>query len=211
MSLTLWYHPYAAYGQKAVVAFYELGLPFERRVVDHRDEALMAEFRRVSPFAKMPVLMDSTSGQTIYESSIVVEWLDQRSGGNRLVPTQVDAGLEVRLVDRILDTYVGGPMNRIVLEMFRPEDARDPFGSDQERNQLTQAWDWLEDRLSDGRLWAAGDRFSMADCAGAPLVTYGRRLVPLGERPNLRAWHRRLMERPSFQRARWRTPLPMAI
>ena len=35
----------------------------------------------------------------------------------------------------------------------------------------------------------------------APILTYARRLVPFGERPRLRAWHGRLMARPSFRRA----------
>ena len=201
MALTLWYHPYSGYGQKAVVALYELGLPFDRRIVDFQDAEGLAEFRSLSPFAKMPTLVDGAAGRTVYESSIVVEYLDGLPGGDRLVPADRDRALEVRWVDRILDTYVGGPMNRIVMEMFRPEASRDPYGSEQERQVLTQAWDWLERRLSDGRVWGAGERFTLADCAAAPLITYGRRLVPLGDRPHLRAWHRRLMDRPSFVQA----------
>ncbi len=199
MALVLWYHPYAAYGQKAATALYELGLPFERRIVEGQDEVLMAEFRRVSPFAKMPTLVDDESGQAIYESSIVVEWLDRHAGGHRLIPDDPATALETRLVDRILDTYVGGPMNRIVFEKFRPEGSRDPFGSAADHAVLAQAWDWLEGRLSDDREWGAGATFSLADCGAAPLLTYARRLVPLGERPRLRAWHGRLMQRPSFR------------
>lgn len=201
MALTLWYHPYAGYGQKAVIALYELGLPFERRVVDAQDADIMAEFHSLSPFAKMPTLVDDAAGRTLYESSIVVEYLDGLAGGARLVPLDHDRALEARLIDRVLDTYVGGPMNRIVMEMFRPQDARDPYGSAQDRQVLAQAWDWLETRLSDGRTWGAGDTFSLADCGAAPLITYARRLVPLGDRPHLRAWHRRLMDRPSFVQA----------
>lgn len=92
-------------------------------------------------------------------------------------------------------------MNRIVLEMFRPVDSRDPFGSDQDRAVLGTAWDWLEDRLGDGRRWGAGESFTLADCAAAPLMTYARRLIPFGDRPRLRAYHARLLERPSFRRA----------
>ncbi len=200
MSFTLWHHPYSGYGQKAAVAAYELGLTFRLRVVDHADEAVMAEFRRVSPFAKMPALVDA-DGRAFYESSIVVEWMDRHAGGDQLIPADPEAALEVRLVDRMIDHYVGGPMNRIVQEKFRPEDCRDPFGAGQDAQVLTRAWDWLEERLSDGRTWAAGERFSLADCAGAPLTTYARRLVPFGDRPRLRAWHARLMARPSFVRA----------
>ena len=62
-------------------------------------------------------------------------------------------------------------------------------------------WDLLERRLGDGRTWGAGETFTLADCAAAPILTYARRLVPFGDRPRLRAWHGRLMARPSFRRA----------
>lgn len=200
MSFTLWYHPYSGYGQKAATAVYELGLPFELRVVDHTDEALMAEFRSISPFAKMPALVDA-DGRAFHESSIVIEWMDRHAGGGRLIPADPDAALETRTVDRVIDHYAGGPMNRIVLEKFRPEGSRDPFGSEQDVQVLGRAWDWLEDRLGDGRTWGAGETFTLADCAAAPILTYGRRLVPFGDRPRLKAWHGRLIARPSFRRA----------
>lgn len=201
MALTLWYHPYAGYGQKAAVALYELGLPFERRIVEGQDEAGMAAFRKVSPFAKMPALVDEGAGRTLYESSIVIEYLEGLAGGGTLIPAEPEAALEARLVDRILDTYAGGPMNRIVLEKFRPEESRDPFGSAADTAVLGRCWDWLEDRLADGRAWGAGEAFTLADCGAAPILTYARRLVPFGDRPRLRAWHARLMARPSFARA----------
>lgn len=200
MSFTLWHHPYSGYGQKASTAAYELGLAFELRVVDHTDEALMAEFRAVSPFGKMPALVDA-DGRAFYESSVVIEWMDRHAGGGRLIPADPEAALETRLVDRVIDHYVGGPMNRIVQERFRPAGSRDPFGAEQDAQVLARAWDWLEERLADGREWAAGESFTLADCAGAPLTTYARRLVPFGDRPRLRAWHARLMARPSFIRA----------
>ena len=201
MTLTLWYHPYAAYGQKTVIALYELGLAFQPRVVDASDEAGIAEFRRLSPFAKMPTLIDAETGRVLYESTIVIEWLDHRAGGGRLIPADPDAALETRLVDRILDVYVGEAMGRVVMNILRPEETRDPVGDVQDRVRIEQAWTWLETRLSDGRTWGAGDAFTLADCGAAPILTYARRLVPFGERPRLRAWHRRLTERPSFQRA----------
>lgn len=202
MSLILWSHPYSAYGQKALVALYELGLPFEPRLVDFADESVMAEFRALSPFSKMPVLIDRAAGRTVHESSIVIEYLDRAAGGGRLIPTDPEAALEARWVDRIIDTYVGGPMNRIIFHRLGragppPPDAVMALDA----NEIAAAWDLLERRLGDGRSWGAGETFTLADCAAAPILTYARRLVPFGDRPRLRAWHGRLMARPSFRRA----------
>ena len=201
MTLILWSHPYAGYGQKASVALYELGLPFELKLVDAGDAAVMAAFRAVSPFAKMPTLVDTAAGRTLYESSIVIEYLDRLAGGGRLIPADPEAALEARWIDRIIDTYVGGPMNRIIPRKFRPAGNEDPYGDAQDEVVLATAWDWLEARLGDGRTWAAGETFTLADCAAAPILTYARRLVPFGDRPRLRALHARLMARPSFVRA----------
>ena len=201
MSLILWSHPYSAYGQKASIALYELGLTFETKLVDAADDAVMAAFRALSPFGKMPTLVDTAAGRTLYESSIVIEYLDRLAGGGRLIPADPDAALEARLVDRMVDIYAGGPMNRIIPRKFRPAGNEDPFGDAQDAEVLAGAWDWLEARLADGRTWGAGETFTLADCCAAPILTYARRLVPFGERPRLRAWHKRLMERPSFVRA----------
>ena len=201
MTLILWSHPYAGYGQKASVALYELGLPFELKLVDAGDAAVMAAFRAVSPFAKMPTLVDTAAGRTIHESTIVIEYLDRLVGGGRLIPADPEAALEARLIDRIVDTYVGGPMNRIIPRKFRPAGNEDPYADAQDEVVLATAWDWLETRLADGRTWGAGETFTLADCAAAPILTYARRLAPFGDRPRLKAWHGRLMARPSFVRA----------
>lgn len=201
MSLRLYSHPYSGYGQKAATALYELGLPFELRLIQHDDAAVMAEFHAVSPFAKMPALVDTEADQTVFESSIVIEYLDRLAGGGRLIPADADAALEARLIDRVIDIYVGGAMNRIVLNKFRPEGQADEYGAAQDIGVIATAWDLLEARLADGRTWGAGESFTLADCCAAPMLTYARRLVPFGDRPLLRAWHGRLATRPSFVRA----------
>ncbi|HYD28037.1 glutathione S-transferase family protein [Brevundimonas sp.] len=202
MTLILWSHPYSAYGQKGLVALYELGLPFEPKLVDFADEAVMTAFRALSPFARMPVLVDTEAGRTVHESSIVIEYLDRLAGGGRLIPTDPETALEARWVDRIIDTYVGGPMNRIIFHRLGRAGPPPPEAvMALDEREIATAWDLLEERLSDGRTWGAGERFTLADCAAAPILTYARRLVPFGDRPRLKAWHGRLMARPSFRRA----------
>ncbi len=200
MSLILWSHPYSAYGQKTAIALYELDLPAELKLVDGSPEVMEA-FLAVSPFAKMPTLIDTAAGRTVIESSIVIEYLDRLAGGGRLFPDDPEAALEVRFIDRVLDIYVGGNMNRIVFNRLGRAGTPNETAMAQDAKELESAWDMLEDRLADGRTWGAGESFTLADCCAAPLMTYARRLVPFGDRPWLRAWHARLMARPSFVRA----------
>ncbi|MGZ3275678.1 MAG: glutathione S-transferase family protein, partial [Caulobacteraceae bacterium] len=76
----------------------------------------------------------------------------------------------------------------------------DPYGVQQAKDQLAKAYDMIERRM-EGREWAVGDRFSMADCAAAPALFYAEGRVPFGERPHLVAYLDRLKARPSYARA----------
>jgi glutathione S-transferase len=69
------------------------------------------------------------------------------------------------------------------------------------RTALDTAYGWLEQRLA-GRTWAAGEHFSMADCAAAPSLFYADWVHQIGARyPNVSAYRARLCARPSFARA----------
>ena len=51
-----------------------------------------------------------------------------------------------------------------------------------------------------GREWAAGEAFTLADCAAAPALFYADWVEPIGERATLAAYRRRLLARPSVAR-----------
>jgi glutathione S-transferase len=52
------------------------------------------------------------------------------------------------------------------------------------------------------RQWAAGENFSLADCAAAPSLFYADWSHPLGDRfPSVTAYRNRLLARASFARA----------
>jgi len=66
---------------------------------------------------------------------------------------------------------------------------------------LDSAYAWLDARMA-GREWAAGDSFSLADCAAAPSLFYADWVHEIPEsHANLRAYRARLLARPSFARA----------
>ena len=69
------------------------------------------------------------------------------------------------------------------------------------RRLLDTAYGWL-DGVMHGREWAAGDGFSLADCAAAPALFYADWVHPIGDGfADLRAYRARLLARPSFARA----------
>ena len=126
----------------------------------------------------MPVLEDKAAGVALPETSIIIEWLNDRFGG-RLIPKDPGKALEVRLQDRFFDLYVHTPMGVFTWYLLRPEGQHDPYGVEQARTLLLTAYDMIERRMAD-REWAAGDDFSMADCAAAPALFYANLIVPFG-------------------------------
>ena len=199
MSLTLHGHPLSSYCHKALTALYELEAPFELKFLNLGDEAERNAFFALWPIGKMPVLEDKAAGVALPESSIIIDYLNRRFGGD-LIPADPGAALEVRLQDRFFDLYVHTPMQVFTWDLLRPEGQRDPYGVDQAQTLLLKAYDMIEARM-ENREWAACDRFSMADCAAAPALFYAEGRVPFGDRPHLRAYLDRLKARPSYARA----------
>lgn len=200
MTMTFYGHPLSSYCWKVLVALYEKGAAFDYRQLDWDKEEVQAEFATLWPMRKMPALADD--GRTIVESSIIVEYLDGRLPDTApLVPREAEAALEVRLLDRIFDNYVMTPMQKVVFDRIRPPEARNPLDVAEGRELIDRARTWLETRLA-GRAWAAGDAFSLADCAAAPALNYAEKVQPsAGRFPVVDAYLARLEARPSFARA----------
>jgi glutathione S-transferase len=172
MSLTLYYHPLASYCHKVMVALYEHGLDFEKRLINLGDEADRAELRAMWPLTKFPVLRDSRRGRDVAESSIIIEYLDHYdTGGRRLIPQDADAALEARLWDRFFDNHVQGPMQDIVSDRLSGVNS----AMARERAALHTAYQMIEQRMA-ARQWMAGEAFSTADCAAAPALFYAATL-----------------------------------
>jgi len=200
VSLQLFAHPFSSYCQKALIALYENDTPFTFRMLSGEEPATFAEFAGLWPIRRFPILVDGD--RTILEASIVIEYLQiHHRGPVTLIPKDPDAALEVRMLDRFFDNYVMTPQSRCVADAMRSPEARDPHGVAEARAMLETAYAWLDERMA-GRDWAAGDAFSLADCAAAPSLFYADWTHPIpGGMANLKAYRARLLARPSFARA----------
>ena len=199
MRLQLYAHPFSSYSQKALIALYENNIPFEFMLLSPEHPETLAEFARLWPIRRFPLLVDG--GRTVMEATIIIEYLQRHHPGPvRLIPDDTDAALEVRWLDRFFDHYISTPQQKIVFNALRPEADRDPCGVDEARGMLDTAYAWL-DRHMARRTWAAGDAFTLADCAAAPFLFYADWTHAIGERfPNVVAYRQRLLARPTFAR-----------
>lgn len=199
-ALVLHQHPFAAFCWKALVALYELELPFESRVIE--GEAGRLQLAAIWPMASIPVLRDETAGVTLPESSVVVEYVNElATPRGTLIPQEREHALQARLWDRVIDDYVATPMQEIVGDQLRAEPDRDPVGVEQARATLDQAYGLLDDRLK-ATGWMAGETFSIADCAAAPALFYARIVRRWDESrlADLTRYYKALMHRPSVTR-----------
>ena len=202
MSLRLYLHPLSSFCQKVLIAFYENDTPFEPHIVDLGNEASAADFKKIWPIGKFPVLRDEARDRTVPESSIIIEYLAQHyPGKTQLVPADADLARQTRLRDRFYDLYVQEPMQKVVGDRLRPAANKDPYGVEQAKTRLQTAYGMIDQEMAT-RTWAMGETFSMADCAAAPALFYANMVMPFGDtHKNAAGYLRRLMDRPSFARA----------
>jgi glutathione S-transferase len=200
MTLQLFGHPFSSYTQKALIALYENDTPFDFRKLSPDEPANSAEFARLWPLKRFPILVDE--GQTILEATAVIEYLEAcYPGAVPLIPQAARAAIEVRMMDRVFDNYVMNAQQKCVFDAIRAPEARDVQGVAEARAMLEAAYAWLDERMAD-REWAAGEAFSLADCAAGPALFYADWTHRIGEQfRHLTAYRRRLLARPSFARA----------
>jgi glutathione S-transferase len=198
--LQLFAHPFSSYCQKVLIALYENATPFELRMLDPEHGGNFGELLEHWPIGKFPLLLDG--GVPVFESSLIIEHLAQHHPGPvALIPEDRALALEVRRLDRVFDTYVMTPMQKIVGDAMRADDAKDATGVAEAHGLFDKAYGWLDTRVA-GRQWGAGGAFTLADCAAAPALFFADWVHPIADtHGNLKAYRARLLARPSVARA----------
>ena len=104
----------------------------------------------------------------------------------------IDAAGLTEHVDRVVRSII-----RIHRETNAPICIHTAAGEERGLDALRIAYDWLEANLPDSE-WAAGDTFTMADCAAAPALFYADWVEEIGAgRPRLQAYRARLLAHPA--------------
>jgi glutathione S-transferase len=144
--MKLYAHPFSSYCQKVLIALYENETPFEFRMLAPGDAEAAAEHEALWPLKRIPVLVDAR--RTVVEASVIIEYLDLHHPGSvRLVPKNLRAALDVRMMDRFFDNYIMTPMQKIVLDSMRAAKNRDCQGVIEARQLLDTAYCWLDNTI----------------------------------------------------------------
>jgi glutathione S-transferase len=206
MSLELYFHPLSSFCQKVLIALYENDTPFEPHIVNLGDATSRADFLKIWPIGKFPVIRDEAKDRTIPESTIIIEYLDVHyPGKSKLIPADAGLAWQTRLSDRFYDLHLHDAMQKVVGDRLRPAGSKDPFGVEHAKARIETAYGMIDREMATktngAKTWAMGDAFSMADCAAAPALFYANLAVPFGgSHENVARYFDRLMDRPSFAR-----------
>ena len=197
MTLTLYAHPFSSYCWKVQIPLDADGTPYDYRNVDPSNPGVMDELRALWPLGKFPVLVDD--GEVVVETSCIIEHLQAKHPGPNVWIPDGEQGRRVRFLDRFFDNHIQGNFQPSVNHAIWPDGEGLP--AKRGIDALRIAYDWLEANLPDGQ-WAAGERFTMADCAAAPALFYSDWVDEIGDaRPRLKAYRARLLAHPAVSKS----------
>jgi glutathione S-transferase len=179
------------------MVLHEKDVDFETYEVDLANKS--EEFLKASPTGKVPVVV--VDGDSIYESNVVNQYLDEVADGPGLMPEDPKRRAYARIWMSFADTdfFPAVFVASVGRERgFSEERISEAF------EKLEVALGKLEERL-EGRDYLA-DEFSLADVAHAGNFVRLRELeergeVSLDEYPNVAAWMERLEGRKSYEAA----------
>ncbi len=189
----------------------EKGLPYEPVLLSfQKGEHKSAEHLSRSPHGKVPALTDD--GVSLYESSAIVEYLEERYPTPPTLPRDPAARASVRIEELECLLYFAEKFTAIARQVFfTPPERRDVAAIAAARGEVREQLRALEARASGRKGDYLVGGLSRADFTWIPFVEIaGRAGVDLdaSEMPWLVGWRSRLRARPSYERSyppHWRT------
>lgn len=152
-----------------------------------------------NPLGKVPVLLlDDES--SLYDSRVIVEYLDTVSPNNRLIPASGRERITVKRWEALGDG-VSDAAALAVVEARRPPGEKSESWIERQRGKVLAGLQVMSDDLGE-QPWCHGNALSLADIAvGSALGYVAFRFPEIDWRtqyPNLGKLYDKLMQRPSF-------------
>jgi glutathione S-transferase/RNA polymerase-associated protein len=203
MSLIVYDHPLSPYGQKVKLALLEKGIPFEARMPEAIGSgATGGAFLEASPRGEVPALVDEDAGVRLFDSTVILEYIEDRWPEPALLPADALARARARTLEEVMDTHFEAiTWGLSELKNFgRGEGVLGDAMFEKGLAQLAAWYRWLEAQLGDADYFA-GDRFAWADLCVVPFVNGA---VGFGAEPGgaLAAWLERANARASVTAVR---------
>ena len=190
--------PTSPYTRKARVVLAEKRIDYDF-VVDPPFEAATG-VAAYNPLGKVPVLV-LDDGNTIFDSRVIVEYLDNASPVTKLLPEDTRHRIHARRWEALADGCTDATV-AIVMERRRPETLQYGEWIARQQGKIERALQSMSEDLGN-RSWCCGDFFNLSDVAvGCCLGFLDLRLPEVDWRavyPNLAKLAEKLLQRPSFK------------
>jgi glutathione S-transferase len=138
--------PASPFGRKVKLSASLLGLSDRVQIVDADTMNPEDPIRRQNPLGKIPALV-LENGEALYDSRVIVEYLDHLAGGGRIVPAGPERFSALRdqaLADGIMDAA----LLQVYEGRFRPADRHEPKWVDHQADKVRRGLDHAEAHLS---------------------------------------------------------------
>ncbi|MBL8629433.1 MAG: glutathione S-transferase family protein [Rhodospirillaceae bacterium] len=127
----------------------------------------------MNPLGKMPVIKDS--GMTLYESSVIIDYLDAKYKKKRVIPSAAKDAAKARLIATIFAEYVQAPTMALLRQ--RDPATRDQKVIEEKIAEANRGLDVIEKLLS-GKGWATGTKLTVADLYAVPCWFFVSAFLP---------------------------------
>ena len=201
--MKLYYSPLSVYSAKPRIAIFEKAIAHETQLVDWTPATgwiKPEELQRLNPKAQIPVLVDGEA--VIYDSTIILEYLDERVPKPALFLTGVAERARCRMLEDLGDTLLAPNLGVLIREvLLKPDPAtRDASAVAQTKAELSRQYQRLDRELGK-REYLCGE-FSVADISCFSPINIASLMegAPSPEFRNVAKWLSRMSNRPSVAR-----------
>src|SRR5512139_3134425 len=186
------------YTRKVRVVLAEKKIDCEFEIADVRESDAVVADR--NPLGKVPTLM-LDDGTALFDSRVIVEFLDGASPLARLIPDDNRERVAVRRWEALADGSLDAGL-LIRYESLRPKKEQSTAWTAKQTGKLQRGLALVAAELGE-RPWCHGDRYSLADiavgcCLGWVDFRRPAGIDVLGQHPNLARFYGKLMERAAF-------------
>ena len=189
-------HDGSPYVRKVRIVFEEKRIPYE--YVKARPSLPDSPVPQYNPLAKIPVLV-TDKGKAIYDSPVIVEYLDALASEPRLIPAELEERVEVKRWEALGD----GIADATVLVSHDYDKVQTAEWHQKQRLKIERGLAAMEKDLGT-RDYCHRNSFSLADIAAGYALGYLDRVLPdidwRSAHPQLARLARRLGQRESFSK-----------
>ncbi len=113
--------PPSPFGRKVRIALIHLGLADRIEIVATDTSSKSDTIRAQNPLGKIPTLI-TESGKALYDSRVILDYLDHLTGGGRIVPLDPDERFHALTLQALADGILDASILRVYERRYRSEE-----------------------------------------------------------------------------------------